>query len=137
MVEARKTRRGSKEYRRLEEIEGILTAIRHLDSDSCILVEGLRDREGLRALGVVGRISCLQRGSGAISERLERLDAKNVIILMDFDPKGMHLAKLAHRLLSARGRKVDLTTWRMLKSFVGRDVRDIEGLAAYVLRLST
>jgi len=137
LVEARRKRRGSKEDRRLEEVEDILAAIRHLDSDSCILVEGLRDKEGLRALGVVGRISCLQRGSGAISERLGRLDAKNVIVLMDFDPQGRHLARLAQRLLSARGRKVDLTTWRMLKSYVGKDVRDIEGLASYILGLST
>lgn len=137
MVEARRRRQGSKEDRRLEEVEDILSAIRHLDSDSCILVEGLRDREALRALGVVGKVSCLQRGSGSISEKLERMDAKNIIVLMDFDPKGRHLAKLVHRLLAARGRKVDLTTWRMLKSYVGRDVRDVEGLAAYVLRLST
>jgi len=137
LVEARRRRQGSKEDRRLEEVEDVLSSIRELDGDSCILVEGLRDREALRALGVVGKVSCLQRGSGSISERLERIDAKKIIVLTDFDPKGRHLAKLAHRLLAARGRKVDLTTWCMLKSYVGRDVRDVEGLAAYVLRTST
>ena len=137
MVEARRRRQGSKEDRRLDEVEVILSSIRDLDGDSCILVEGLRDREALMALGVVGKVSCLQRGSGSISERLERMDAKNIVVLMDFDPKGRYLAKLVHRLLAARGRMVDITIWRMLKSYIGRDVRDVEGLASYVLRNST
>jgi len=136
VVEARRRRQGSKEDRRFEEVERILSAIRHLDNDSCILVEGQRDREGLRALGILGKVSCLQCGIGSISERLERLDAKKVIIMMDFDPEGGHLAKLVYRLLAARGRRVDLTTWRTLKSYIRRDVRDVEGLAAYVLRRS-
>ena len=137
MVEARRRRQGSKEDRRLDEVEVILSSIRDLDGDSCILVEGLRDREALMALGVVGKVSCLQSGSGSSSEKLERIDAKEITILTDFDPKGRHLAMLAHRLLAARGRKVDLTIWRMLKSYVGSDVRDVEGLARYVLRPST
>jgi len=136
MTEVRRRRRGSKEERRLEEVERALSSIRQLDSENCILVEGTRDREALRALGVVGSIACLKHGRGSISERLGRVDAKNLIILMDFDPEGQYLAKLLYRLLTTRGRIADLSTWRRLKSYIGKDVRDIEGLAAYISRRS-
>jgi 5S rRNA maturation endonuclease (ribonuclease M5) len=136
MSEARRRRRGSKEERRLEEVEHILSSIRQLGDESCILVEGRRDRAALRALGVEGRIVCLQQGRGSISERVGRVDAKNVIILMDFDPEGHHLAKLMYRALTTRGRAVDLSTWRRLKSYLGREVRDVEGLASYISRRS-
>lgn len=137
MAGARGRCRGSKEGERLEEVERAIASIRRLDEGSCILVEGRRDRDALRSLGIGGDIICLRAGRGTISERLERISAVRIIVLVDFDPEGKDLAKLVSRLLERAGRSVDLSFWRRLRAYLGRDVRGIEGLVAYVERRST
>ncbi|MGQ9513886.1 MAG: toprim domain-containing protein [Thermoproteota archaeon] len=129
-------RRGSKEERKLEEVERLISSIHQLDEDCVILVEGRKDKEALRKLGVKGDIFCLLTGKGSLPERLERIGTKRVIVLVDFDPEGELLARTVARLLTRGKATVDLSVWRSLRSYLKSDVRDIEGLATYFLNHS-
>ncbi|MBO3804268.1 MAG: hypothetical protein JTT11_10460, partial [Candidatus Brockarchaeota archaeon] len=75
-------------------------------------------------------------GKGSLPERLEKLDAERVLVLVDFDPEGQRLARFVSHYLTRRGVDADLSVWRGLKSCLGGEVRDVEGLANYLARRS-
>jgi len=133
---AKKERIGPKEERKLEKVERLLSSIRQFDEERILLVEGRRDMEALRKLGIEGKIFCLLTGKGTLPERLEKVSAKHVLVLVDFDPEGERLAHVVSHMLNRRGVNADLSVWRSIRSYLKKDVRDIEGLANYLLRRS-
>jgi len=100
-----------------------------------IVVEGQKDVNALKQLNVNGKfVSSKTSGKSFIDilTEIEHLKVKEVILLLDFDRRG---AEWTHRLkqhLEKTRIKPNLNFWSQLYGLVGRDVKDIEGLPAYL-----
>jgi len=115
---------------RFERIQRTLEQIiQDSEGGSLIIVEGQRDLDSLRSLGVAGRILCVQSSRRNTFEFAEGIDGRHsVIVLMDFDRQGVFLAKRLSRLLNAQGVRANLKTWRDLKQLTRSEIRSIEEL---------
>lgn len=63
---------------------------------------------------------------------VEESGAREVILLFDFDRRGKEWTKTVRQRLEIARIKVDLTFWAELLGLAGKEVKDIEGLAAYL-----
>ena len=108
--------------------------------DTPIIVEGKKDIETLRMLDVKGTIIAAKTGGktflDTISE-IEKTRKKEVILLLDFDRRGKELTKRLKQHLEKTEIKANLTFWLNLSSIVGKEVKDIEGLASYMETLKS
>jgi len=105
---------------------------------SVIVVEGSRDRESLRTMGVKGTILCLQSSRKNAIGFVEQLDGdKNVIVLTDFDREGVFLAKKLIRSLNSQRIHANLVFWRELRGLTRSDIRSIQELPQLYQRLQT
>jgi len=101
-----------------------------------IVVEGLRDKDALRTMGVSGTIRCIQNSRMNPTTFAEHFnDADDVIVLTDFDRQGVFLAKSLSRTLNSQHVHVNLIFWRDLKGLVKSDARSIEELPKLYQRL--
>jgi len=126
----------TKTEKRLEKIQKLLERITAQSAKGTpIVVEGKKDIQSLRKLGVTGDI-ILAKTSGKsfldVLGEIEQKERSDVILLFDFDRRGR---EWTHRMACGlEGMKItpNCLFWRMLLGLVGRDVKDIEGLAAYL-----
>ena len=96
-----------------------------------IVVEGIKDRESLRSLGVSGTILCLKSSRNNIASFAEQLDGeKEVVLLTDFDREGVFLAKRLSRILTSLNVHSNLLLWTELRGLTRSDLRSIEELPA-------
>jgi len=79
-----------------------------------IIVEGKRDEETLRRLGVKGEIILIKSIRG-LRRKLEGRDLRRVILLPDLDSEGKHLLKLVKKSLEGVVKDIDVTYWRRLR----------------------
>jgi len=126
--------------RRLDEMRRVLESLTAKMSEGTpVIVEGRRDVESLKRLGAVGKV-LLAKSSGKnlldVLREIEREKVREAILLMDFDRRGREWTMRLARNLEAMKVRPNLTFWRRLLSLVGRDVKDIEGLASYIETLS-
>jgi len=100
-----------------------------------IIVEGQKDVSALRQLNVAGSfVSSKTSGKSFLDilTEIENQKVREVILLLDFDRRG---AEWTHRLkqhLEKTKIKPNLNFWNQLYGLVGRDLKDIEGLPAYL-----
>jgi len=100
-----------------------------------IVVEGQKDVSALHQLNVEGKfVSSKTSGKSFLDilTEIEQQRVREVILLLDFDRRG---AEWTHRLkqhLEKTKIKPNLTFWNQLYGLVGRDLKDIEGLPAYL-----
>lgn len=115
----------------LEKFNELLAELRAQQSP--ILVEGLRDREALRALDVKGEILIVNVGEGlaAFCEKLA-LKYDEVVLLVDWDLAGRKLCKILKAQLEANGVKLNLTFWEELRRLCGWKFRAVEDLVWYL-----
>jgi 5S rRNA maturation endonuclease (ribonuclease M5) len=123
-------------------LERLQRLIQRLSQDSeqggIIVVEGQRDRDSLRKMGIIGTILCLQSSRKNIVGFVEELDnRRDVIVLTDFDRQGVFLAKRLARILNSQSIHVNLVLWRELRGLTRSDVRSIEELPKFHQRLQT
>jgi 2,5-diamino-6-(ribosylamino)-4(3H)-pyrimidinone 5'-phosphate reductase len=105
-----------------------------------ILVEGKKDVETLRALGISGPIVAIKTGGKSfidIVSGLEDAKIQKAILLLDFDRRGKQGTNRLRRNLEGTGIKVELAFWLALLGTIGKDVQCIEGLNAYMKTLRT
>ena len=103
---------------------------------SVIVVEGIRDRDSLRKIGITGRILCLQSSRKNTFGFVEELQGVgDVIVLTDFDREGTFLARKLARILNAERMRSNLILWRDLRRLTRSDIRSIEELPKYYQRL--
>jgi 5S rRNA maturation endonuclease (ribonuclease M5) len=121
---------------RLEKIEQILEClIQESTGGVPIIVEGDNDFQTLRHLGIKGKIICAKTGGKSRLDMLcqiENSGVEEVILLFDFDRRGREWTETVRESLEKARLKPDLTFWNQLRSFVSRDVKDIEGLDGYL-----
>jgi 5S rRNA maturation endonuclease (ribonuclease M5) len=122
--------------RKIERIIFLLERLRNEASEGALLlVEGQRDAEALRRIGVKSEILAIKsRGGNLIDlmDRIEKYGKKEIILLMDFDRHGREMTERLIRNLERMKIKINVSFWRELLSLVERDLKDIEGLATYL-----
>jgi len=120
-------------------MEKILQLLERLGKETVkgvpIIVEGKNDVHALQKLDVKGDF-ILAKSSGksfldTLSE-VEKKEKQEVILLMDFDKRGKEWTKRLTQHLEKMKIKPNSFFWRELLSLVGREVKDVEGLATYM-----
>jgi 5S rRNA maturation endonuclease (ribonuclease M5) len=122
---------------RLERFQKLIEQV-YLESSggSIIIVEGQKDRESLRIMGIKGPVQCLQSSRKNVAGFVERLEElARVVVLTDFDREGVSLAKRLTRSLNARGLRANLVLWKSLRELTRSEIRSIEELPKYGERL--
>lgn len=122
---------------RLERLQKLIQRVSHeSEQGGIIVVEGQRDRDSLRKMGITGTILCLQSSRKNTVGFVEGLDAgRDVIVLTDFDRQGVFLAKRLARLLNSQRIHANMVLWRELRGLTRSHVRSIEELPRFHQRL--
>jgi 5S rRNA maturation endonuclease (ribonuclease M5) len=122
-----------------DKVEKIQQTIAKLTEESAkgkpIVVEGKKDAQALRELGVGGAILTAKTGGKNFVEatsEIEALAAGEVILLLDFDRRGKEGTKRLQQNLERAKIKVNLRFWHELHGLVGRQVQCIESLPSYL-----
>jgi len=122
-----------------EKEEKILQVLESLAEESTkgtpIIVEGKKDIETLRALAVEGKLISAKTGGKSLLDvisQVEKTGTREVILLLDFDRRGKELTKRIKRQLENLRIKPNITFWCVLSTLVGKEVKDVEGLTAYM-----
>jgi len=100
-----------------------------------VVVEGQKDVGALRQLGVEGKIVSSKTSGKSfldILTEIENLRVSEVILLLDFDRRGVEWTHRLKQHLEKTRIKPNLTFWNELYGLVGRDLKDIEGLPAFI-----
>jgi 5S rRNA maturation endonuclease (ribonuclease M5) len=120
---------------REEKIQHVLQCLAAESSNgSPILVEGKKDVETLKTLGIEGRIIPAKSGKSfldVISE-VEKDRPREVILLLDFDRRGQELTRRLKQHLETARITPNTTLWRELFSLAGKEIRDVESLSSYL-----
>ena len=122
-------------FRRLSRIVEELSSC--VEQGMPILIEGKKDEEALRELGINGNIIKVS-GSGLklfeIAEIAVKTSSK-VIILTDFDKKGDILAKKLSEDIQSLGSHPDLNIRKNIIKITRRYIKDIESLPKHMKQL--
>jgi len=100
-----------------------------------IVVEGQNDVEALRQLSIEGGIISAKTSGKSFLDVLADIESRKireVILLLDFDRRGVEWTRRLKQHLEKTRIKPNLSFWNELHSLVGRDVKDLEGLPAYL-----
>lgn len=102
-----------------------------------ILVEGKKDIESLKKLGIYGNfITVSHTPFFEIADELVKQGVKEVILLTDFDRAGKHYAREIIEELETRGIKVNKNIRRDIIIYSHGSLKDIEGLYSYITKYS-
>ena len=126
----------SKNEKRIDRIQQILE---RLKEDSLkgipILVEGKKDIQCLNCFDIKGNIIKVKASGKTlldILDEIEKIKPREVILLFDFDRRGKELInRLAYQLERVKIIP-NISYWKILLGLVGRDLKDIEGLASFI-----
>lgn len=100
-----------------------------------IIVEGKKDIDALRAMGIEGKIISAKTGGKSLLDvisEVEKSGAREVILLLDFDRRGKEWTKRLKQHLEDARIKPNITFWSELSALLCRDVKDVEGLTTYM-----
>ena len=126
----------TRQENRIEKVFRILDRLAEESAKgTIIIVEGRKDVNTLRALAIEGNIMCEKTCGRSLLDVVVEVDkkgAREVILLMDFDRRGKELTRRLTKHFEEIRIKSNLFFWNGLLNLVGRDVRDIEGLATYL-----
>jgi len=121
---------------RLEKIEELLLELQSLaDSGAIIIVEGRKDEESLRSLGIKGDIRLAsQMPLLEFTEMLSK-SGRKIILLTDWDKKGGIVARSIIRHLLVYGIMPNVDIRSRIRSLVKKRIKDVESLNNYVNKL--
>lgn len=122
-----------------EKEEKIQLVLEYLAEESAkgtpIIVEGKKDTEALKTLGIKGPIITAKTGGKTLLDVIseaEEYGTKEIILLLDFDRRGREWTRRLKQRLEKTGPRPNLEYWNQLLQLVWREVKDIEGLATYL-----
>jgi len=120
----------------LEQILALLERlVRQSSRGTPIVVEGRKDIQALRRLGVCGEIVEAKSSGKSFLDvvgEIERMEKREIILLLDFDRAGREWTRRLARCLEGVRITPNLFFWKRLIGLVGRDVKDVEGLVSYL-----
>ncbi|MGD6808864.1 MAG: toprim domain-containing protein [Candidatus Bathyarchaeia archaeon] len=121
---------------RQEKIEQIIAKlIEESDKGTPVVVEGKKDADNLRLLGIEGTIVTVKTGGKSFLDvvfEIEASGAHSVVLLLDFDRRGKQGTKRLVLELERLHIKADVRFWQKLHGLVGRDIQCIESLPNYL-----
>ncbi len=119
----------------LEGVEKVLHKLKKENQDTPILVEGRKDVEALRSLGVKGKIIKIKRRR-TIFHIIESLRKKHdsLIILTDWDKAGGKLAYRVKRACKANCIRCNMIYRKKLIKYLKKEVKDVESIPSFVKR---
>jgi 5S rRNA maturation endonuclease (ribonuclease M5) len=123
---------------KLDKISEIIERLAfHSTKGTPIIVEGKNDVEVLRKLAFSGEVIAAKTRKSflALATEIEGLDIDEVILLLDFDRRGEEWTKRLTQYLENTNVKANTFFWRELRSLLGRDLKDIEGILSYMQTL--
>jgi 5S rRNA maturation endonuclease (ribonuclease M5) len=124
---------------KLEKIEKILTQLTEESArGKLIVVEGKKDAQTIRDLGVKGTVLTLKTGGKSFLEataEIENLCVGEVILLLDFDRRGVEGTKCLQRNLERLKIRPNVRFWHALHAIVGREIHSIESMSNYLQTL--
>jgi 5S rRNA maturation endonuclease (ribonuclease M5) len=119
-----------------EKIQQILEQLAEEAKDGKpVVVEGLKDEQALKSLGIIGKIVFVKKGLKTIIDvvsEVESMNSKEVILMLDFDKEGRELTEKLKNYMEKAGVRVNTHYWLKLSSLTGKEVKDVEGLATYI-----
>jgi dTMP kinase len=121
-----------------EDLRSILEDLVERNRTAPIIVEGERDVRALRALGVVGEIRPINRGSTLfrLCEDIAR-DHREAVILTDWDVRGGRLARQLRDGLAANAVRYDDDIRARLAKACRKEISDVESLDRLVGRVAS
>lgn len=126
----------SSQERRKEKLEKILWRMAGESSSGTVLiVEGRKDKEALRRLGLAGPIVCFKSSGKGLADFLGDIEARKAIVLTDFDKEGKDISAQINEELAHLNIKTDHTLRKRLGALVRQDARTIQDLFGYVERI--
>lgn len=96
-----------------------------------IIVEGARDLESLRKLGIEGEIVVFS----GFTSTAEVIGCRNSIIMTDCDNKGREIEKGLVRTLQSYGKTPNVEIKRKIFSNVRKEISKVEELHSFVLKI--
>jgi 5S rRNA maturation endonuclease (ribonuclease M5) len=122
-----------------EKILHVLEALAEVSAKGTpVVVEGKKDVDALRALGVKGELVTVKTGGKSFLDvvcEIEKLRVPEVILFLDFDRRGREGTKRLKQGLERAKIKPNLKFWRKLSLLVGKEIQCIESLTAYMATL--
>jgi len=119
----------------LEDYKVFLEAIEELREKSrdgwVVVVEGRKDVEALRALGVSGEIVVFN----GFSSTADLLKNRDVVLLTDYDPKGMEIEKGLVEALMCYGKMPNTEIKRKIFSNVRKEITKVEEIYGFYKKL--
>ncbi|MGB3908645.1 MAG: toprim domain-containing protein [Methanomethylovorans sp.] len=118
---------------RLKLIEELLEELLYFSMDgNIILVEGKRDLASLRKLGINGRIEFVTHHP--LTGVCEKVAAtgKNIVILTDWDRRGVILEKKIAGHLENYGIRIEHRLRKRILSLVQKEIKDVESLYTHI-----
>jgi 2,5-diamino-6-(ribosylamino)-4(3H)-pyrimidinone 5'-phosphate reductase len=100
-----------------------------------IIVEGKKDIQTLRTLGIEGPILTAKTGGRNFLDVLseaEKTGQRKVILLLDFDRRGKEWTKRLKQNLETAQITPNTDLWHQLSAIVGKGIKDIESLGTYM-----
>ncbi len=125
--------------KRTYDLEGLEKLIASLIDASyhgaAVIVEGRRDLQALRALGLPGPvIMASHRNALELAEDAARRYAQ-IILLTDWDGKGDEMCKTIEYHLRSVGSRPDKEIRSRLGKLVKKEIKDVESLSRYAERM--
>jgi 5S rRNA maturation endonuclease (ribonuclease M5) len=120
----------------LEALEELIASL--LDASykgAAIIVEGRRDLQALRALGLPGPVIMASRRSALDLAEDAARSYPQIILLTDWDSKGDEMCKTIDYHLRSVGSRPDKEIRSRLKKLVKKEIKDVESLSQYAQRM--
>ena len=125
--------RGTYDLKALEEL--IASLIQASEEGAAVIVEGRRDLQALRSLGLSGPVIMASRHCALdLAEEAAR-NYSQVILLTDWDGKGDEMCQTIGRYLCSVGIKPDGLIRSRLKKLVKKEIKDVESLGRYTEKM--
>lgn len=124
---------------RLEKIEEIIARLVEASSKGKpIVVEGKKDAQTLRELGVTGEIITVKTGGKSFLDaatQIEALMPKEVVLFLDFDRRGREGTRRLQQNLERMHIRVNMKLWQELRALTGHEIQCVESLLTYLYSL--
>ncbi|MBS7606303.1 toprim domain-containing protein [Candidatus Bathyarchaeota archaeon] len=125
--------------RKIEKINCLIEDLKgETFTGALLIVEGERDIEALKAIGIESNILAVKSHGKSLQDIIDKIESigdREIILLMDFDEHGRELTERLARNLERSKVKLNIEFWRKLCSLLGNDLKDVEGLATYIENL--
>lgn len=118
-----------------ETLVEILIDLQDLSRDRPIIVEGIKDIDSLKGLGLHAEVLHLNQGNPLIDFCTKIADEhSSVIILTDWDSKGNSLCRILKQNFKACDVQFDTRLRGRLAATLKKDVKDVQGILPFLER---